>query len=215
MWIIDISLRIVRAHVATSTSKLYNFSAFVLEIMVKTIQNHAVMRSWQQALVLSKESRSGDLFFSSFSMISMFMLPSLDSPAPRSILSSPYWFLPVRNTSPFFGIFCFQDSSIETSFRNMSETRFGYKNYKTYSAFDRKVSWILTNTVISSQQLIFSLEIRGILLSCSKTWRMLPWPYKGLRHICYQSASHHSESDLYRCSFKGIQAVSKSEQLRW
>jgi hypothetical protein len=47
---------------------------------------------------------------------------------PRSILSSPYWFLPpVRNTSPFFGIFCFQDSSIETSFRNISETQFGYK----------------------------------------------------------------------------------------
>ena len=33
----------------------------------------------------------------------------------------------------------------------------------------------------------------GWLTIYSKTWRMLPWPYKGLRHI---SLSHYSESDL-------------------
>eukprot|EP00435_Cladocopium_sp_Y103_P030466 s1982_g7.t1 len=42
------------------------------------------MRSWQQALVLSKESRSGSVFFSSFCM---FVLPSPDSSASAQVHS--------------------------------------------------------------------------------------------------------------------------------
>ena len=36
-------------------------------------------------------------------------------------------------------------------------------------------------------------QLGWLLTIYSKTWRMLPWPYKGLRHI---SLSHYSESDL-------------------
>lgn len=122
---------------------------------------YLLWRSWQQALVWRMESISG-------------LSECLLTDSKRTQVQSELWLPCRKHLSWLPSSQALSVSEIPPAQRPLNT------NFRTVTLLTPHSTIIIIYPDIIRYQILFA---RGNRFSFSKTWRMLPWPYKGFRHI--------------------------------